>query len=82
MEVEHTLSDIFFLAAVAVIAGAYGWEKIEDFGKNNLTWLQQYGDYKTGITVNDILARVISMLNLKLVPIVFYRLDERLSSCD
>ena len=42
-KVEHTLSEILFLAVVAVIAGAEGWEEIEDFGKDKLAWLQQYG---------------------------------------
>ena len=64
-KVEHTLSDILFLAVVTVIAGAVGWEEIEDFGKDKLTWLQQYGDYKNGIPVHDTIARVISMINPK-----------------
>ena len=64
-KVEHSLSDILFLAVVAVIAGAEGWEEIEDFGKDKLEWLQQYGDYQNGIPVHDTIARVISMLNPK-----------------
>jgi predicted transposase YbfD/YdcC len=35
-KVKHTLSDIFFLAVVALIAGAEGWEEIKDFGKDKL----------------------------------------------
>lgn len=41
MEVEDTLSDILFLAVGAVIAGTKGSQKIEDFGKDKRTWLQQ-----------------------------------------
>jgi predicted transposase YbfD/YdcC len=62
-KVEHTLSDILFLAVVAVIAGLEGWEEIEDFGKDKLAWLQQHDDYKNGIPVHDTISRVISMLN-------------------
>ena len=36
-KVEHTLSDILFLAVVAVIAGTEVCEEIEDFGKDKLT---------------------------------------------
>ena len=64
-KVKHTLSDIIFLAVVAVIAGAEGWEEIEDFGKDKLAWVQQYGDYKNGIPVHDTIARASSMLNPK-----------------
>jgi predicted transposase YbfD/YdcC len=63
-KVEHTVSDILFLAVVAIIPGAEGRKEIEDFGKDKLTWLQQYGDYKNGIPVHTI-ARVISMINPK-----------------
>ncbi|MGR5411920.1 transposase family protein, partial [Vibrio astriarenae] len=38
-KVEHLLSDIIFLMVAAVIAGAEGWEDIEDFGEDNLDWL-------------------------------------------
>ena len=64
-KVAHTLSDILFLSIVAVIAGAEGWEEIEDFGKDKLEWLQKYGDFTNGIPVHDTIARVISMLNPK-----------------
>ncbi|ERT10661.1 hypothetical protein O185_23580 [Photorhabdus temperata J3] len=37
----------------AVIAGAEGWEDIEDFGKMRLDWLQQKGLFQTGLPVHD-----------------------------
>lgn len=42
-KIELTLTDIIFLTIAAVIAGAEGWEDIEDFGEDNLEWLRQYG---------------------------------------
>jgi len=48
-----------------VIAGAEGWEDIEDFGEDNLEWLRQYGDFKQGISVHDTIARVINLISAK-----------------
>ncbi len=38
----HKLLDIIVLTIAAVASGAEGWEAIEDFGKEKLTWLRQY----------------------------------------
>ena len=64
-KVEHTLSDIIFLTISAVIAGAEGWEDIQDFGEDNLEWLQQYGDFENGIPVHDTIARVMNLISSK-----------------
>ncbi|EQB99782.1 hypothetical protein B738_16196 [Photorhabdus temperata subsp. temperata M1021] len=40
----------------AVIAGAEGWEDIEDFGKMCLDWLQQKGLFQTGLPVHDMIS--------------------------
>jgi predicted transposase YbfD/YdcC len=64
-KVEHKLSDIILLTICAVIAGAEGWEDIEDFGEERLEWLKGYGDFENGIPVHDTIARVISQINTK-----------------
>ncbi|WP_133154646.1 ISAs1 family transposase, partial [Vibrio splendidus] len=64
-KIEHTLTDIIFLTIAAVIAGAEGWEDIEDFGEDNLEWLRQYGDFKQGIPVHDTIAGVINLISAK-----------------
>lgn len=64
-KIEHTLTDIIFLTIAAVIAGAEGWEDIEDFGEDNLELLRQYGDFKQGIPVHDTIARVINIISAK-----------------
>lgn len=64
-KVEHSLSDIIFLMVSAVIAGAEGWEDIEDFGEDNLDWLRQYGDFANGVPVHDTIARVINLISSK-----------------
>ncbi|QXC33765.1 transposase family protein [Aeromonas sp. FDAARGOS 1407] len=48
-----------------VIAGAEGWEDIEEFGKERLDWLRQYGDFANGIPVHGTIARVMSRVNPK-----------------
>ena len=62
-KIEHKLSDILLLVICAVIAGADGWEEIEDFGHDRLTWLQEYADFDNGIPSHDTLARVMSLIN-------------------
>ncbi|UTT85779.1 ISAs1 family transposase [Vibrio pelagius] len=64
-KVEHKLTDIIFLMVAAVIAGAEGWEDIEDFGQDNLDWLRQYGDFENGVPVHDTIARFINLISAK-----------------
>lgn len=64
-KIEHKLTDIVFLMVAAVIAGAEGWEDIEDFGQDNLDWLQEYGDFTNGVPVHDTIARVINLISAK-----------------
>ncbi len=60
-EIEHSLTDIIFLMVAAFIAGAEGWEDIEDFGEDNLEWLRQYGDF-TNLLVLNIHKRLLLFL--------------------
>ena len=62
-KIEHKLTDIIFLMVAAVIAGAEGWEDIEDFGHDNLDWLRKYGDFENGVPVHDTIARVINLIS-------------------
>ena len=64
-KINHLLSDILFLTVAAVIAGAEGWEEIEDFGHLRKEWLQGYGDFTNGIPSHDTIARVMSLINPK-----------------
>ena len=64
-KIAHKLSDILLLAICAVIAGAEGWEEIEDFGHSRLSWLQEYADFENGIPSHDTIARVMSLVNPK-----------------
>uniref|UniRef100_A0A6V7KSG4 ISAs1 family transposase n=2 Tax=Bracon brevicornis TaxID=1563983 RepID=A0A6V7KSG4_9HYME len=62
-KISYRLFDVLFLTICAVIAGAEGWEDIEDFGKVHLEWLQKKGLFPDGIPVHDTIARIISRLD-------------------
>ncbi len=64
-KIEHTLSDIIFLAIAAVIAGAEGREDIQDFGEDNIDWLRKYGDFENGVPVHHTIVRVSNLISAK-----------------
>ena len=59
---RHELSDILTLAVLAVIAGAEGWEDIEEFGHSKYEWLKQYLALPNGIPSHDTISRVFRAL--------------------
>jgi predicted transposase YbfD/YdcC len=59
---RHVLSDILTLAVLAVIAGAEGWEDIEEFGHSKHAWLKQYLPLENGIPSHDTISRVFRAL--------------------
>ena len=60
---RHALLDILFLSVSAVLAGAEGWESIEEFGHFKLEWLRKYVALANGVPRHDTIARVVSRLN-------------------
>jgi predicted transposase YbfD/YdcC len=62
-KVAHLFSDILFLVVCACIAGARGWEDIEDFGDLHFSWFTDKGLFKNGLPVHDTIARVISRID-------------------
>ncbi|MBF4337706.1 ISAs1 family transposase, partial [Vibrio anguillarum] len=59
----HLFTDILFLVVCASIAGAQGWEDIEDFGDLHFNWFAKKGLFKNGLPVHDTIARVISRID-------------------
>lgn len=59
---HHELVDILCLAVLAVIAGAEGWEDIEEFGKQKRLWLKQFLRLSNGIPSHDTISRVFRLL--------------------
>lgn len=59
---RHLLVDIICLAICAVIAGADGWEDIEEFGKVREAWLRKFLQLPHGIPSHDTINRVFRAL--------------------
>lgn len=60
--VLHQLPDILSLAVLAVIAGAEGWEDIEEFGKQKQAWLKRFLKLSNGIPSHDTISRVFRQI--------------------
>jgi predicted transposase YbfD/YdcC len=58
----HLLIDIMFLSVAATIAGADGPSDIEDFGVQQLAWLQKFVPLENGIPSHDTIGRVLAMV--------------------
>lgn len=59
----HNFLDIIALGILGVMAGAQGFEEIEDFGKAHKEWLKQYLGLENGIPSHDTISRVYQALN-------------------
>ncbi len=59
---HHDLADILCLAVLAVIAGAEGWEDIEEFGKQKHLWLKRFLRLPNGIPSHDTISRVFRLI--------------------
>jgi predicted transposase YbfD/YdcC len=61
----HLLVDIITIAILAVIAGAQGWEDIEEYGLNKKEWLSTFLELPFGIPSPDTFRRVFERINPK-----------------
>lgn len=62
---RHALSDILLLTLIATLCGADNCVLIEEFGKSNLRWLNQYLSLLNGVPSHDTIGRVFAALNPK-----------------
>lgn len=60
---RHLLSDILFLAACAMIAGANDFVGIQKFGHAKRDWLKKFLELPNGIPSHDTIGRVFSLLD-------------------
>lgn len=60
---DHDLEDIVVLALCAVMAGAEGWDDIEDWGIENEALLRRYLRLRNGIPGHDTIRRVFEVLD-------------------
>ncbi len=61
----HSLTDIITISILAVIAGARGWEDIEEYGLNKKEWLETFLELSFGIPSPDTFRRVFERINPK-----------------
>lgn len=61
----HLLTDIITISILAVIAGAQGWEDIEEYGLNKKEWLETFLELPEGIPSPDTFRRVFEKINPK-----------------
>ncbi len=50
---RHLLTDIITISILAAIAGAKGWEDIEEYGLNKKEWLETFLELEFGILCPD-----------------------------
>lgn len=62
---DHDLVDVLVLALCAVMAGADGWDDIEDWGLENESMLRQHLRLRNGIPGHDTIRRVFEVLEPK-----------------
>nr|WP_304598359.1 ISAs1 family transposase [Microcystis sp. 0824] len=60
---KHLLTDILVIAILAVIAGAEGWEDIENYGLSKQSWLSEFLELPNGIPSDDTFRRVFERIN-------------------
>jgi predicted transposase YbfD/YdcC len=58
----HSLTDILALTVCAMLSGADGYEAIEEFGRNKLTWLKGFLPLVNGIPSHDCIRYVLMRL--------------------
>lgn len=60
---KHQLSDILVIAILAIIAGAQGWEEIENYGISKQKWLAEFLALPNGIPSDDTFRRVFEFID-------------------
>lgn len=55
---KHQITDILIIAILAIIAGAQGWEDIENYGISKQKWLEEFLALPNGIPSDDTFRRV------------------------
>lgn len=69
----HLLIDILIIAILSVIAGARGWEDMENYGLSKYEWLEQFLKLPEGIPCADTFRRVFERINPKVFEQCFRR---------
>ena len=60
---KHLLKDILIIAILAIIAGAQGWEDMENYGYAKQQWLSEFLELPYGIPSDDTFRRLFERIN-------------------
>jgi predicted transposase YbfD/YdcC len=75
---KHQLTDILVIAILAIIAGAQGWEDIENYGISKQAWLEEFLALPNGIPSDDTFRRVFEFIDPEALNRCFLRWVETL----
>jgi predicted transposase YbfD/YdcC len=75
---KHQLTDILVIAILAVIAGAQGWEDMENYGISKQPWLAEFLELPNGIPSDDTFRRVFEFINPEELNCCFFQWVETL----
>lgn len=75
---KHQFTDILVIAILAIIAGAQGWEDIENYGISKQTWLEEFLALPNGIPSDDTFRRVFEFIDPEALNRCFLRWVETL----
>lgn len=69
---KHQLTDILVIAILAIIAGAQGWEDMENYGISKKTWLEEFLELPNGIPSDDTFRRVFQLIEPEVLNRCFF----------
>lgn len=69
--VQHKLEDIIIISIIATIAGAEGWEEIEEYGKCKKAFFETILELPNGIPSHDTIRRVFMLMHPESFEVCF-----------
>ncbi|MCL1088226.1 ISAs1 family transposase, partial [Shewanella profunda] len=72
INLDHDLVDIIFLVLASIASGCDGWQAIEEFGKENLSWLRKHRDFDNGIPTRHSIARIIKVIDTEILVLTLF----------
>ena len=75
INLNHDLVDIIFLVLAAIASGCDGWQAVEEFAQENLSWLRKHRDFDNGIPTRHSIARIIKVFTCEAyAPFLFNKI--------
>ena len=69
---KHQFTDILVMAILAIIAGAQGWEDMENYGISKKIWLEEFLELPNGIPDDDTFRRVFQFIDPEVLNRCFF----------